>query len=335
MALKSFRDRNKIAVGLVSLGVLGAVLLGTFLIGTLGVFEGGYTMSGVFADSGGLKTGNDVRMAGVPIGKVTEVRADYTRGLVIVTWKVDDGVHLGTQTRAEVALSNLLGGRYVRLSGPVAEPYMENLPEASRVVPLDRTGTPVLINDAIKDATRVVQRLDTDAVDKLLNELAKLKPSKKGRITRLLDDLGQLSDTISKSEPQLRKLLDNGNRIMDLVQRKDKELTRLIDSIQVMLAELRKRRDELRTILGDGSHLVAAMSDLIDKHEKSLIQVIDDVSALGGQLQQENKGLNATLAWVGPTFSGLSTIGGNGPWIEAIASGLGPINPEVLGALKK
>src|ERR1044072_6192937 len=100
MALKSFRDRNKIVVGLISLAAIGTILVATFLVGSLGLLEGGYYMSGTFVDSGGLRTGNDVRVAGVRVGKVTEVRPDYGQGNVVVTWKVDTDVRLGRATRA-------------------------------------------------------------------------------------------------------------------------------------------------------------------------------------------------------------------------------------------
>lgn len=335
MALKSFRDRNKYAVGLVSVATLATILVATFLVGNLGLLEGGYTMSGVFADSGGLRNGNDVRVAGVRVGEVTEVRPDYAQGHVIVTWRVDDGVRLGRGTRADVALSNLLGGRYLKLTGAVAAPYMDQLPEGQRRIPMDRTGVPTLINDAIKDATRLVERLDTEAVDDLLAELGKVDLAKRGRITRLMENIGDLSDTISKSEPQLQKLLDNGTKIMDVLEKKDKQLVRLIDGIEIMLSELRKRRNELRVLLGDGSDLVQSTTRLINEHERSLIQVLDDNTAITTRLDGSNEQLNSLLAWAGPTFTGLSTMGGQGPWLEAIATGLGPINPEVLAAIAK
>ncbi|MGI5292245.1 MlaD family protein [Nonomuraea polychroma] len=335
MALKSFRDRNKYAVGLVSMATLAVILVATFLVGNLGLLEGGYMMSGVFADSGGVRTGNDVRVAGVRVGEVTEVRPDYAQGHVIVTWRVDDDVRLGRGTRADIALSNLLGGRYVKLTGAVSAPYMDQLPEPQRRIPLDRTGVPTLINDAIKDATRLVERLDTEAVDDLLTELGKVDLAKRGRITRLMENIGDLSDTISKSEPQLQRLLDHGTTIMEVLERKDKQLVRLIDGIEVMLSELRKRRNELRVLLGDGSDLVQSTTRLINEHERSLIQVLDDNAAITTRLSEGNEQLNSLLAWAGPTFSGLSTMGGQGPWLEAIATGLGPINPEVLSAIAK
>ncbi|MEV0619843.1 MCE family protein [Nonomuraea sp. NPDC050404] len=333
--MKSFRDRNRHAVGLVSMALLAAILAATFLVGNLGLLEGGYVVSGVFTDSGGLRTGNDVRVAGVRVGKVTEVRADYAQGNVVVTWKVDDGVRLGRATRADITLSNLLGGRYVKLSGAVSAPYLDQLPEARRRIPVQRTGVPTLINDAVKDATRLVERLDTDAVDDLLTELGKLDVVKRGRVTRLLDNVGDLSDTISRSEPQLQRLIDNGTKIMDVLEKKDKQLGRLIDAIEVMLNELRRRRSELRTLLGDGSDLVRSTTRLINEHERSLVKVLDDNAAITTRLRGSNERLNSLLAWAGPTFSGLATMGGQGPWLEAIATGLGPVNPEVLGAIAK
>ncbi|NUR92287.1 MAG: MCE family protein [Nonomuraea sp.] len=335
MALKSFRDRNKYAVGLVSLAVLCTILVGTFLVGNLGLLEGGYYMSGTFVDSGGLRTGNDVRVAGVKVGKVTEVRPDYTQGVVVVTWKVDTDVRLGRTTRADIALSNLLGGRYVRLTGPVSAPYLDQLPESQRRIPVERTGVPTLINDAINDATHLIKKIDTKQVDNLLTELGKIDTSKKGRVTRLLQNIGDLSDTISKSEPDLQKLLDNGSRIMKVLERKDKQLGRLIDAISAMLKELKLRRNELRQLLGDGSDLVQSTTRLINQHEKALVQVLDDNRAITTRLSTDGKSLNSLLGWAGPTFYGLSTMGGEGPWLEAIATGLGPINPEVLAAIKK
>ncbi|MFI6598511.1 MlaD family protein [Nonomuraea sp. NPDC050536] len=335
MALKSFRDRNKIVVGLVSMAVLGTILVGTFLVGNLGLLEGGYYMSGTFVDSGGLRTGNDVRVAGVKVGKVTEVRSDFANGVVVVTWKVDSDVRLGRQTRADIALSNLLGGRYVKLTGPVSAPYVDQLPESQRRIPVERTGVPTLINDAIKDATHLVQKLDTKQVDNLLTELGKIDTTKHGRVTRLLKNIGDLSDTISKSEPDLQRLLDNGSKIMKTLEKKDKQIGRLIDAISAMLNELKLRRNELRQLLGDGSDLVQSTTRLINEHEKSLVQVLDDNRAITTRLSTGTKQLNSLLGWAGPTFYGLSTMGGEGPWLEAIATGLGPINPEVLAAIAK
>src|SRR3546814_16539737 len=89
-------------------------------------------MSAVFSDTGVLKKGDDVRVAGVPVGEVTGVHADFEAGQVIVNVEVDEGIDLGPQTRAAIGAATLLGGYYLRLSGPVAEPFLHELPAAER-----------------------------------------------------------------------------------------------------------------------------------------------------------------------------------------------------------
>ncbi|MDF5755906.1 MlaD family protein [Spongiactinospora sp. TRM90649] len=334
MALKSFRDRNRVAVGVITLVVLAAVVAGTFLAGALGLFERGYAVTAVLADAGGLRGGEDVRVAGVRSGEVTGVRADYARGRVVISMRVDEQVRLGRGARAEVTLSNLLSGRYVRLSGPAAPPYLDELPEASRSIPIARTSTPVLVNDALDDTTRFVRGLDAGAVDRLLGELARVEPVARGRIESLLGNVGELSELIDESAPDLRALLAGGERIVDVLDAKDREIGRLAAAVRAVLGELRLRRDELRALLGDGSDLVDRTSELIRRHERGLAAVVDDVSAVAGRLESQREPLNSLLAWAGPTFSGLAATGGRGEWLDAIATGLGPLDPELLGLLR-
>src|SRR3546814_11762568 len=86
----SWREVNQVTFGLVSLLVLAGFLTVAFSFGTLDLFSARYEMSAVFSDTGGLKKGDDVRVAGVPVGEVTGVHADFEAGQVIVNVEVDE-----------------------------------------------------------------------------------------------------------------------------------------------------------------------------------------------------------------------------------------------------
>ena len=70
----SFSDLNPVSVGVAT--VVLAVLASTFAfaVGSVGILDDTYEMSGVFEESGGIRTGDRVRYAGVEIGRVTDVR---------------------------------------------------------------------------------------------------------------------------------------------------------------------------------------------------------------------------------------------------------------------
>jgi phospholipid/cholesterol/gamma-HCH transport system substrate-binding protein len=150
MALKSLRDVNQKLVAIVTVSALGAACVFAFAVGQLHLFERGYTMSGEFSDAAGLKKGQDVRVAGVKSGRVTSVTPDFKHGKVIVTWHVNAGIDLGPKTRAEIQTTTLLGGRYLRLSGPVSKPYMADVPESKRRIPLTRTSVPFTVPEHLE-----------------------------------------------------------------------------------------------------------------------------------------------------------------------------------------
>ncbi|MBW8487352.1 MlaD family protein [Actinomadura parmotrematis] len=335
MALKSFRDRNKITVGLVSAAVLASLVLGVYLVGTRGLLQDRYTVSGTFADTGGLRSGDEVRMAGVRIGEVTAVRPDHARGQVTVTWKVDAGVALGPQTRAEIKVANVLGGRYLRMAGPVGTPHLADLPERRRRIPLDRTASPTTINDVLGASTRTVARLDTRAINKIIAELDGIGAGDRGRLGHALGNLAELADTVNASEPQIKQLLDNGDRVLTLAHTKDRQLSQLLANVQIMLDELQRRRTELAGFLHSGDKTVTALTALIDRQQAKLLSVIADLRGTLGTLRPATGNFNALLAWAGPTLSGLAGTGGNGPWLEVLATGLGPLSPRDLADLAK
>jgi phospholipid/cholesterol/gamma-HCH transport system substrate-binding protein len=333
MALRSFRDRNKITVGLVSGATLIGLVVAVYLVGTRGLLEDRYTVTGVFADTGGLRSGDEVRVAGLHAGEVTAVEPEFRKGLVKVTWKVDSEVELGRATRAEVRVENVLGGRYLRLSGPVSSPYLADVPEDRRNIPLERTATPATINDVLNEGTRTITRLDTRSIDRILGELGKLNEEDRGRLGRALRNLSELSETVNGSSEQLDKLLKNGDKVLNLARTKERQLDQLLTNIQLMLDELEKRRDELSAFVGGTGNTVASMSKLIDEQQKQLTTVIADLRSTLGTLRPTTGDFNELLAWAGPTLSGLSGTGGYGPWLEVVATGLGPLSPQDLAQL--
>lgn len=333
MALKSFRDRDPVAVGIVSLIVAVVLVGGTFLVGTQGVLQNRYVVTGVFADTGGMRTGQDVRVAGVRVGEVTDVSPDFSRGNVVITWEVDEGIELSRDVRAEIKMENVLGGRYLRLSGPVTAPYLGSVPAHRRRVPLERTRTPTSINDVLGDSAQAIGRLDTASINRLLDRLDGIGTGDRGRLSRSLRNLGALAEAVDENNPEIRELLDNGDRVIKLASAKDQELARLLDSAQVMLNELKLRRQQLSTFLGRGHATVKSLNTLIEEHQRELIAVMNDLGATTAALRPYSGKLNDVLSFAGPTLTGFADLGGRGPWLDTIATGLGPLSPQDLAAL--
>jgi phospholipid/cholesterol/gamma-HCH transport system substrate-binding protein len=328
--VKSFRDRNRRVVAVVFLTVLALATGLAYLIGQQHLLTSGYEVSAVFSDTGGLTTGQDVRVAGVRSGRVTGIHPDFQHGHVVVTMEVNSGIHLGADTHADVELSTLLGGRYVKLSGPVGHPYLENLSSGRRQIPLTRTSVPFTVTDALQNATKFTDTIDAKTIGKLLDETAKIKTPTSAKLQQMLTNFNTLAGLLNDDAPQIKDLIAKSKQLTGTLAAKDTQLRQIIDAGQTLLNALVARRDELRQSLGQGSQLVRTLTATIDQHQKDLDNLLSSLHLLSTKLAVNMDALNTDLSLLGPTFTlvgGVKSPSKNDHWLEALLTGLGPLQP--------
>jgi phospholipid/cholesterol/gamma-HCH transport system substrate-binding protein len=76
----------------------------------------GYKLYARFDHVDGLNLGADVRIAGVKVGSVLDMRIDPKTFLADITMSVRDDIHLPKDSAAEVTSESLLGGKFLNLS---------------------------------------------------------------------------------------------------------------------------------------------------------------------------------------------------------------------------
>lgn len=339
--MRSFRDRNPYAVGIVSTLIIGAITGMAFLVGLLHLLEDTYEMEATFTDAAGLRGGDEVKLAGVKVGRVTSIEADREHGLVKVEWVVNQGVDIMDGAGADIALETLLGSKFIRItSATKGEELMADLPREERVIPFEkcdgdrcvpRTSTPVDVFDLTRDATERIEATDNDRLNQLVNQLADVTEGKRATITDLVEGIDQVSSAINEREVQLNSLLDEADELAANLAAKDQTLVRLIDSSQKILGFLVDRRDELAQALGAGSDAVRSLSLLIDTNAAQLDAILDDIQPTLETVDQNLPDLNRALALAGPAFYGQALAGTHGPWQDIYVAAMGP---DVFGVLE-
>lgn len=110
------------------------VLIGFICIGYLTVKYGkmeivsddNYTLSAKFQSVSGLKTGAQVEIAGVQIGKVSSISLDKERMVAEVKMKIRKDLKLTDDVIASVKTSGLIGDKYIKISQGGSEDVLEN-----------------------------------------------------------------------------------------------------------------------------------------------------------------------------------------------------------------
>jgi phospholipid/cholesterol/gamma-HCH transport system substrate-binding protein len=324
VSLKSFRDRNPYVIGLVSVGIISGLVAAAFAVGILHLGEDAYAVRGIFADAGGIHAGDDVRVAGVKVGRVTGVEADRRHGRVFVDFLVDDGVDLGPETTAEVALQTLLGTKFLRLDGPVEGPFLASVPEDERVIPLERTKTPFDVFELTKVGTEAIEATDTEALNRMITQLAAVTEGKHDQIGELLRSVTIVSEAVTSRDAQLQQLLDRGEVLSRTLAEKDQTLVGLIDQSQDVLDLVNRRRVDLGDALDDGATTVEELSSIVAAHKTQVDAILDTLHPTVAILGRRQADLDRTLSWVGSGALGLSKAVDKGPWQEIYIRSIGP-----------
>jgi virulence factor Mce-like protein len=321
---KSFVDRNPFAVAVASVLVIGALTGFAFAVGTLHLFEKSYTLTAELSDAAGVRGGDDVRVAGVKAGRVSEVELDRRRGTVIVQLVVNGGVDLGPETRAEVALATLLGKRYVRLSGPVARPYLADLPKERRAIPLSRTRIPFDIFEFSKRATHNIQVTDTVALNRFLTSVADITEGKQAQISEILTGVDRLSRAINERKVQLQSLIDRAKTLTRTLADKDETLVALVEQSERILNFISDKRDQIDAAFRSGAASVNEMARLLRTNKGQLDFLLTSLHPALDVLARHPDDLNRAFAWLGPAIYQTKEFYNNGPWWDVYLRGAGP-----------
>ncbi|WP_290048360.1 MlaD family protein [Nocardia nova] len=213
------------------------------------------TYSADIAEAGSIRTGDDVRIAGIPVGKVKSLRLLPDR--VRMTFTVKDGVAIGDQTTLAVRMLTLVGGYYLAV-----QPAGSN-PLGNTVIPVQRVILPYNLTQAFQDAVEPVRRTDGDAIRR---------------------DLAALAGSIDKSPDALRHA---GRAVADIVaimDRQNADVSRTLALTDEYLTALNRNSDTLVTLMrtfGTLENVVADNREQLSWALHGLAQLVQKLVPLG------------------------------------------------------
>lgn len=157
------------------------------------------------AESGGLAAGDDVRIAGIPVGKVESlVLADDH---VDVTFTVDSAHFVGDETSVAVRMLTPIGGLYLALEPAGRRPLTEPIPPG-------RATLPFLVDEMFQEADAVVEDLDTGILRTALDASASVLAESPDAVRSTIADLESVMTLLSEQKGQVESLLALSNEYL-------------------------------------------------------------------------------------------------------------------------
>ncbi|QWF79700.1 MCE family protein [Amycolatopsis sp. CA-230715] len=228
-----------------------------------------------FTDATLVLPNDDVRIAGVRVGQVKDVRIVDKRQAEI-EFEVDSNRKLPEGVTAQIKFRNLVGQRYLSLGEGTGDAN-KILPPGGKI-PLDHTKPALDLTELFNGFKPLFRALQPDDVNKLSYEIIQVLQGEGGTVESLLSHTASLTTTIAQKDQVIGQVIDNLTGVLDTVNQHTPQLSDLIVKLQQLvsgLAQDRKPIGDAIDALGGLANTTAGF--LTDVREP----VKNDIDALG------------------------------------------------------
>jgi phospholipid/cholesterol/gamma-HCH transport system substrate-binding protein len=312
-----FRERNPVKVGAVSLLVLAAFVLMAFKAESLPLIGGGDTYYASFSDSSGIKPNDEVRIAGVRVGKVTGVDLDGDH--VKVTFRISGGADFGTETNAEIKVKTLLGAMFLSL-----EPKGSGQLKKGSTIPISRTRSAYDVVAAFSGLAERAEAINLPQLTTALGTLADATANTPEALQSTLKGLSALSANVAARDAQLNTLLGNLKKVSGVLATRDQDIVTLMKDSDVLLRAVVARREAVHELLVSTSKLSTELTALVVQSRADLKPALSNLKSVVDVLRKNQNNLDNSLRLMAPFYRVFTNVLGTGPWFDTWISNLPP-----------
>lgn len=313
--MKPFRERNTVVIGLIGLVAIAAMMLGAFRADRLPIIGSGDIYHANFSEIGALQEGNEVRVAGVSVGKVQKIELDGAK--VRVTFKIDKGTDFGTETGADIRVRTLLGAEFLALtpkgSGQLAK---------GSTIPLERTIPPYDVVEAFSELSRTTDQIDIPQLSAALDTLGDISSQTPEEFRGAIKGVSDLSVNLAARDDQINTLLVNLKKVSGVLNSRNDQLVTLFKDSDTLFEAISDRRDSIHQLLVSTQSISAQLRGLVKDTRSDLLPALQQLDTVTTMLRKNEASLDEALR-VFPGFTRVfSNALGTGPWFDIYLGGL-------------
>jgi phospholipid/cholesterol/gamma-HCH transport system substrate-binding protein len=305
------RDRTLLYVSLFTVAMLAVaasliVVFGEFRFAASNAFHAN------FSEASRLKAGQDVRIAGVPVGAVKSVSLNPDNS-VDVAFDVNDKYQLYTSTRAAVRYENLVGDRYLEiLSGPGE---LRKLPPGGTIV---RENTqPALDLDALLGGLRpVLKGLDGNKVNEISNAVIELLQGQGGALSNLLASTSAFSQNLAARDQLIGDLINNLNTVLGTVDEKGAQFDATVDKLQQLITGLAEGRDPIAGAIPPLASATNDLTEMLETSRRPLQGVLENVRPFAQRFDERKAEVNEVIEPLAENYLRLNGLGAYGSFFN-------------------
>ncbi|MER7489555.1 MCE family protein [Streptomyces sp. NPDC126497] len=291
---------------------IATTVLGLSVAGT-GVGTGTHTYRALFTDVTGLVDGDSVRISGVEVGEVTDVRV-VRRRTAQVTFTVRDDRRLPRSATAAVKYLNMVGQRYVALDRGAGD--LTGTLEAGDTIPLDRT-TPALDLTLLFNGFKpLFEGLSPKDVNELAGSIVQVLQGEGATVDGLIRHVGSLSTTVAAKDEVIGEVVENLTTVLDTLNDREDGFDDLVVTLRDLVSGFNDDREPLGEAVEAMGDLTTVTADLLEDGRAPLKQDIRELGRLSTGLGDHLPKIEDFLDRTPAKMTALARLSSYGSWFN-------------------
>jgi phospholipid/cholesterol/gamma-HCH transport system substrate-binding protein len=289
-----------------------AVLLAVFL--AAGAYlawpaRTGNKIVGYFTSAVGLYPGDQIRVLGVPVGKIESIepRAEDVK----ITMSVDRDVKVPQDARAVIMAPNLVAARYIQLapaytSGP-AMPDGASIELAHTAVPVEWDEVKQSLTDLAKQLSPAAGQLQ-GPLGKTINQAADTFNGNGDSFHNALRELSQAAGRLGDSRTDIFGTVKNLQVLVDALSSSNEQIVAFSGHVASVSQVLAKSSTRLDQTLGTLNQALVDVKGFLEQNNSTLIGTVNKLGDLTKVLSDQSEDIEQVLHVAGPGIANFYNI---------------------------
>lgn len=288
--------------------------------------------SALFTDASGIRVGDDVRIAGVRVGRVEGRELEDGLAKIDIVVAADQAVR--TDTVARISYLNLLGQRYLALEA--GSRTGTRLADGS-TIGVKSTRPALDLTELFNAFKPMFEALDPKDVNLIAAEVVQTLQGEGPRLSHLMEQTSQLTAHLADRDTVITQVIANVTTVMKATSEHREELRSVIGGLDGLVGDLADDSGDIDSAVVALDRMTASVDGLLDESSGPLSVALARFAELGKTLVETKDILAVTLDDTPRLLDGFNRALSHGSWLntyvctlDAGASGLKI--PDIPGA---
>ena len=300
----------KLIVFIVVTTILSTILAVTIRGGTR---DSGTEYAAVFSDITMLEKGDDVRIAGIVVGHVTDFEI-HERDQAKVYFTMSGDRTLPANVHASLRFRNMIGQRYMNLSREPG-PAGAGLPEGS-TIGIENTSPAVDLTALFNGFRPLFTTLQPEDVNALADSLVRVLQGEGGTVTNLVRQTGQLTNHLADRDQVIGEVIDNLTRVLQTINERDVKFQQLVVTTRQLVEGLAAERDAVGSSLDSLADLTSVTENVVTATRPSVTESLDHLKVVSDGIVDNREKAGEVLRNMPVKTDNLIRMGSFGSWFQ-------------------